>query len=740
MQKDQNLDNWQAQITNDHFEGYILKNKKSTGSKIAVKIFTILKISLFIIGVFSAILFFFNFISILIGGIFFFFLKGIWRLNGFMLALAAALAANAPPRSFVEITGIYPLLLVIYIVLGILGIYFFLLAVYTRLLRVESFRLFFNELTARMTTFFKKRKLLKTSPVLLMLLPVALWASVNIDPVVIFDNKPQMLWVNAPTTVQAGKLFELHVQSWDQFERVSALYKGTVTFCIESYGYETQEQIKEVLVSLPEEYTFTGSNRPSGMAYMLDDGKDNGRKTFQMRIDTPGIHYIRVTDSLTGNTYYSNPVWVDSHETKVYWGDIHTHGIYSDGSGTPDHLFYYARYVAMLDFYALTEHGEIIPMGRNWFNRYVEKSNLYNVPGKFVTLLGMEYTNHKTGHFACLFSGDSLPDDPLISFLTAKTPFDLWEILDDFTAKTGHRALAIPHHTVKERYMQDWTYYNPRYVKIAEVTNTHGDSLYEPSHPLSYRGSTVPPPPGTAGCSITDALKMGLHLSLNASSDSHDGHPGHSLSHTRAVIGHQRPFTYWWTRSDKPYPGGLTAIQTDNYSREGVFRALENRQIYANSDHGRPLLLFTINGESVGGDSTVRVDSLNAPRELKITIAQDGSPSSRRSTPASVTDNWQPNWNAKVEILKNGDLLTSIPVNRPFAAVSYTDEATVTGTEYNIKNYVVIDGLYYINEYSNNPVDPSELHTGGKDFYIIRIVGENGRHSFIGPIWIAVFP
>ncbi len=699
--------------------------------------FRIIRIIMFIIGLIASIMFFFNFIGILIGCFYFYKFKGIWRINGIMLAFAAALAANAPPRSLVELTGLYPLLLVIFIVIGILGIYLFLIVIFKLLLRINSFRSFWDNLVLQIYSVFESRGLLKKSiSGLFMLVPIALWVSVNIDLGVMFNNNHQMLWVNAPTTVQIGEPFDLYVQSWDKFERISAIYGGTVYFHLESYDLETQDQIFTTDSLLPDEYTFSGSDHPSGRAYMLNNGKDNGRKAFSVRIDTQGIHYIKVTDSLTGETYYSNPIWVDNHEKNIYWGDIQTHGIYSDGSGTTDHMFYYARYVAMLDFYSLTEHGEIITMSKSWYNKYIEKTNHNNIAGEFITFLGIEYTNNKTGHFACIFSGDSLPDNPVISSVAIKDPFELWEVLDDFTSRTGHRVLAIPHHTVKERYMQDWTYYNPQYVKIAEVTNTHGDSLYEPSHILSYRGSTNPPPSGTAGCSITDALIMGLHLSLNASSDCHDGHPGHSLSHTRAIIGHQRPFTYWWTRSDKPYPGGLTALHTDNFSREGVFSALENRKIYANSDHGRPLLLFTVNDISAGNDSTVLIEKANSPRAIKVIIAQDGSPASRRAIPASVDENWFPNWNADVEILKNGDLLASIPINRPFEVVNFTDKELVTGTSYGVENCFKVDDLYYINEYSNNPVNPYELHTGGKDFYIIRIVGDNGRHSYIGPIWV----
>lgn len=717
-----------------------MRGKKARGLSLKAIVLNLLKALLFAAGAVAAVTFFFSWIAILIGGLFYFGSRGAWRGAGYALALAAALASNGPLRGFDVITGIYPLFLAALVVGATLGLYFLFLLLYQLMRRAKGRRAVLPGLEEKLYRPGHSHRRQRLASVLLFFIPLALWVSVNVNPALIFDNRPAVLWVQAPSTVAPGEEFAFQVQCWDRFERLSALYDGTVSFSLESYRFPTGEPLGAVEAVLPEEYTFSGSNYPSDAAYLLDNGRDNGRCAFRARIDTPGVHYIKVRDSETGRTYYSNPILAAAGVERIYWGDIHTHGSYSDGSGTPAHQFLYARHVAALDFYALTEHGEIIQLGRNRIARYVQETNRAYRPGEFVTFLGMEYTNHNTGHYTCIFDGDKLPERspvyaPYVGLGAAlPTPFELWALLDDFTASTGARVLALPHHTVVERFMQDWTYYNPRYVKIAEVTSTHGDNLYEPDHPLSYRGSTFPPPPGTRGCSITGALQMGLQLSLYASSDSHDGHPGHDLAHTGAWVGHQRPFTYWWTRYDKPYPGGLTAVYATGLTRREIFSALENRRLYAVSDHGRPLLFFTINGTAVGGDSTVRVESRNTPRHIEVIFAQDGAPT------APVVEFRQPDWKATVEIHKNGSLLAAIPVDKPLAVVTFTDTEPVTGTSYGRENCVYREGAYYINEYSDNPVDPKALHTGGKDFYIVRVVSENGRHSYIGPLWVKVAP
>jgi len=295
--------------------------------------------------------------------------------------------------------------------------------------------------------------------------------------------------------------------------------------------------------------------------------------------------------------------------------------------------------------------------------------------------------------------------------MSVTTIQQFWDALDKFTASTGYKALALPHHTTKEEYPQDWTYINPKYVKIVEVVSTHGESLFEQRDSYNYMGCGDPPPEFTYGTAIMDAFKMGYRMTLYASSDQHDGHPGHSLSHTKAYIGHQRPMTIWPNRVDLPYPGGLTAVFASNLTRESVFSGLENQRIYATSDHGRPFLNFTINGTQVGDGSTLQVSNPAIHRKLNILFAQDGAPvANLRPQAASVTPNWLPNWDAKVEIFKNGELFYSQIISSQIANITILDTELITGTSFTDRCIQKSDGNYYINKYSNNPINPNLLH------------------------------
>ncbi|MFX0020717.1 MAG: DUF3604 domain-containing protein [Candidatus Hermodarchaeota archaeon] len=572
-----------------------------------------------------------------------------------------------------------------------------------------------------------------------IVIPITLWTSVSIDLGVMFDNNPKLLWINAPTMANSDEIFEITVEAWDPFERLSAVYKGTVEFSIESYNLSNYELITNTQANLPDPYTFTGQLFGSDIAYEIRDGKDNGRHVFQASIKTPGYHYILVNDSITKNIYYSNPIIVrnfTSTDPFIAWGDIHSHSELSDGTGSPDHSFYFAKNIACLDFNALTDHGEIMLFSPWSLNILESSTNKWYEPDNFVTFHGIEWTCVRTGHYVCIFSGDRLLKSPILdSYFTVRSPQVLWNVLDDFTSKYGVKALALPHHTTKEAYIQDWTYNNPKYVKLAEVSSVHGEFLFEQRHELNYVGAIDKPPTYTNGSSIVDAYTMGYRMTMYVASDEHDGHPGHSLSHTRAYIGHQRPFSLWHTRNEHPYPGGLTAVYIDNLTREGVFSGLDNQRIYSNSDHGRPILSFNINGTNVGDGSTFIASNSTDHREINIFLAQDGAPVALKSKAASVTPNWVPNWNANIEIIKNGNLWHTEPISSPIINFTIIDTEPIIGTSYE-KSCSKRGNNYYINQYSDNPIVPSTLNTKGYDYYLIRIVGENGRMSYAGPIWV----
>ncbi len=706
----------------------------------------VLRILILLIGVYTTWMFIYSGIGLAIGLIYLLIHKDqTWKRHGIALMWIIGIGALLLKLIALWNASGHPTLSTIYLALGIGWVFFiFYLVLSAIILRYKKYASLHAVpgISAKSEVILHSHGVKTAFLICVIGIPIGAWSVACVDFNVMFDNKPICLWIHAPTIVNIAESFDFMVQAWDRFERVSALYTGHVSFSIQSYNRTDFTPIITPTALLPLQYTFTGQKLPSDAAYMIQNGKDNGLHWFSAQINTEGLHYLLVYDSITEQTYWSNPIMVSPifpDSLKIFWGDLHGHSGLSDGSGTPDHYYYYARYVAGLDFAALTDHAERLQSSLGALDRLEKSTNDAYEPEKFVAFQGEEWTNTQYGHYTCIFTGDSLPKKPPLSFLSITSTDQLWATIDTFTTTTGCSAIAIPHHSTKDDYIQDWTYLNPKYVKFVEVSSVHGESLFEQRDPLNYRGCGDPPKVYTPGTCAMDALKMGYHLTLTVNSDNHDGLAGHSLTHTLACAGNQYPQTAWINRVDLPYPGGITAVRAFNCTRDSIFNAFMQNQIYACSDYGRPYLDFVINSVPVGGNSTLMIENATVAREIHIAFAQDGAPiPQRRPFPLLGLENGLPNWQLSVEIFKNGELLAQLPVNTPIGSITYLDSSAITGTSYGVENCVQINDEYYINSYSDHAVDPATLTTEGRDFYVIRMISRGQRTVYAGPIWVQV--
>ncbi len=95
-----------------------------------------------------------------------------------------------------------------------------------------------------------------------------------------------------------------------------------------------------------------------------------------------------------------------------YFGNLHAHSSFSDGSGTPDQAFAQAR--VHLDFLALTEHnhdqaergakdrtdGLLIATNPSLYPQIIASADAHNADGQFVALWGQEFSTISKGNHA----------------------------------------------------------------------------------------------------------------------------------------------------------------------------------------------------------------------------------------------------------------------------------------------------------------------------------------------------
>lgn len=269
----------------------------------------------------------------------------------------------------------------------------------------------------------------------------------------------------------------------------------------------------------------------------------------------------------------SNPLQVAERGARILWADLQNHSAVSDGTGRPQELFAYARDVAALDVFSLTDHDHwgmlFYDEHRELWQEAIDLTEGFHAPGRFVTVVGFEWTHWVFGHRHVL---DFAPPYVLLSSLDPRyeTPTKLWAGL----AAQGGPALTVAHHSAGGPVATDWSIPpDPRFEPITEIVSVHGSS-----EALDAPGVIYQPVPGNF---VRDALDKGYALGFIGSSDGHDGHPG---------LGHLASSS-----------GGLAAILSEDLSRQGVYEALTSRRVYA-TNGPRIILRSSFGGFPMGSD------------------------------------------------------------------------------------------------------------------------------------------
>jgi hypothetical protein len=373
---------------------------------------------------------------------------------------------------------------------------------------------------------------------------------------------PAKLLVTLPTIARPGEVVRVAVAVLDAHGNAGPDFAGEIAF-----------------PDLPD-----GIEMPASVTFARGDG---AAKAIEAVARKPGIYRLRATAG-GGATATSNPMMVSETGPRVLWGDLQGHSALSDGTGTVQDYYEYARDVAALDVAALTDHDHwgILPLDAHpeiW-KEIVEGARRYYEPGRFVTILGFEWTSWIHGHRHVLYSGD---DGEVFSSIDPQyeSPVQLWQAL------AGRSALTIAHHSAGGPIRVNWTIPpDPVFEPVTEIVSVHGSSEALDSPIPIYN-----PVPGNF---VRDALDRGYRLGFIGSGDSHDGHPG--LPQLAAAS------------------GGLAAILSEERTREGVFAALRARRVYATNgprillrtafgSHGMGSVVSVPSGESVSDELFVHV-------------------------------------------------------------------------------------------------------------------------------------
>ncbi|MCD6351520.1 MAG: CehA/McbA family metallohydrolase [Armatimonadetes bacterium] len=325
----------------------------------------------------------------------------------------------------------------------------------------------------------------------------------------------------------------------------------------------------------------------------------------------PGTYTIVVRDPLSGAEGTSNLVEVHASAPplRLYWGDLHSQTIFSDGLRCPDELYCFARDEAFLDISALADHSSAL-MGAVW-DYMVAATNLYNDPGRFVTLVGFEWTSGKFGHRNLYYQGD---EGPVLSHTTPDG--DTLDKLYALARREG--ALLVPHHSANAQMGVNWDLgHEPEHERLVEIHSIWGNSERPASagnpFPILNHGGEQP------GQHVIDALARGYRFGFVGGGDIHDGRPGDELHNLQ-----QQPPQYRNLRRQ-----GIMGVWMPDLTREALWQALWARCCYATTNV-RVILRFWVCGAFMGqtvscaGERPIRVEAASEVPISHIEIVKNG--------------------------------------------------------------------------------------------------------------------
>lgn len=296
----------------------------------------------------------------------------------------------------------------------------------------------------------------------------------------------------------------------------------------------------------------------------------------------------------------------------VFFGSLHSHTSYSDGSGTPEEAYRQAR-KAGLDFFAITEHnhptaeagakeradGRLIATDRTLYSgrptALRETADRMDESGRFVTIYGQEYSTISSGNHMNVFGVPEVIAVPNGAFDRLVAWAGLTRDGDGRLPLMQMNHPRNPDSAPKDYGRDDfgsdaaWVQALDPLVQLVEILSgpalTDGTGLRPHRHESQY----------------LRYLDLGFHAAPSAGQDNH--------------------YRNWGTASD-----ARTAVVADRLTRSAIMEALRNRRVYATEDRNLRIV-FRANGALLG-------DVVSAPAPgsliaLTVSLRDDDEPSAR---------------------------------------------------------------------------------------------------------------
>jgi ABC-type nitrate/sulfonate/bicarbonate transport system ATPase subunit len=423
----------------------------------------------------------------------------------------------------------------------------------------DTLRVWFGEARGGSPGYRVQTFIEEASPLSIRLLaaPDEAWVEIARPVVRIAGASPSRLVVTAPGRVQAGLEFEVHVRAEDRWGNPATLAEP-LTLELTCPGH------KDVCVILPA----------SAWVRALACLGSAGMQHVSARV--PG------SDSLCAT---SNPIDVSTTvpHALIAWGDLHAQSIIGCGARSIDDYFAHARDFAATDF--SSHQANCFLVANEEWEETQRSTQAANNPGRFVTLLGVEWSGaSRVGGDHNLYFPSEAAELRRCShqFVADKSDVqsDLVHVNDLHAHYRDTDTLLMLHVGGRTTDLQ---FHAPDLDRLLEVHSTHATSEWF----------------------LLEALKRGYRMGVAAGSDSVDGRPGASHPGRMGV---------------RNVRGGLTAVEVPALTRPALWSALKARRCYATTGE-RILLSLTAGAYRMGDEASLRLASGAALPPFEVCVA-----------------------------------------------------------------------------------------------------------------------
>lgn len=293
---------------------------------------------------------------------------------------------------------------------------------------------------------------------------------------------------------------------------------------------------------------------------------------------------VKVKDTAGNEATKSWFFTIGEAEYNFYFGQLHSHTNLSDGTGTPDDAYTWARDRGKADFFAVTDHSNsfdndkdnenITDVSQSTSTKWKTlntKANQYNKDGEYVAIAGYEMTwSGSTGGWGHM---NTFNTPWFVSRSNSKMNLQAYY---DKIAQWPESINQLNHPGKTFGDFADFGFYTEaadRVVQLIEVGNGEGPirgSGYFPSYEY-----------------YTRALDKGWHLAPSNNQDNHKGN---------------------WITSNE----ARTVVLSENRTRDSIYDGIRNMRVYSTENKNLEIM-YKINDEIMGSQ-------LDSPEKLNFSI------------------------------------------------------------------------------------------------------------------------